>query len=428
MAIDELTLEARGGVGMSGMITAAQREQGFRSGFVPDLRPALRVADAFAVELAVSSWFFPRDQGTGRATMFGGGLRYDPRLTSWLSWFADGHGGVALTGPANRFMADAGTGFEIWISRGLAVGPYVRYGHVVDAGPDPRFWAAGLCATMTWSSGSDEPPSLGPSDPDRDERQREWQRSRQRELQSPRYRDRDRDGVVDERDICPDERQGRNPDPNMLGCPRTGGIAPASISSAPADRDRDGDGVPDRDDKCPDRSFGQNPDPLAMGCPLADRDRDGIPDLNDACPTRAGVADTREKANGCPGLARIEGRTIQLSRPIAFTGGEDIHPGSVPVLQAVAAIMRSMPEIKKVSIEGHTDGTSSANQGFEASERRAESVRRWLENNGVEAYRLASRGFGDTRPVASNRTAKGRSANARIELVILEPSNGVGLP
>src|SRR6185436_7535330 len=130
----------------------AQRDAGYKTGFVPDLRPALRVSDWVAVELALASWFFPRDAGgTGRATQLGAGLRFDPRLTHWMSWFLDGHGGLALTGPANRLMVDAGTGVELWFQSNMAVGPFVRYGQVVDTtGPDPRFWAAGVFATMSF--------------------------------------------------------------------------------------------------------------------------------------------------------------------------------------------------------------------------------------------------------------------------------------
>jgi outer membrane protein OmpA-like peptidoglycan-associated protein len=426
-ASDGLELEARASVGVSSMLSSAQRDRGFRTGFVPDLRPALRVSPAFAAELALSSWFFPRDGGgTGRATLLGGGARWDPGLTSWLTWFLDGHAGVALTGEANRLMVDGGTGFEIWLKRNLAMGPYFRYGQVMDSGPDPRFWAVGLGATMTLASTSDEPPALGGSDRERDERQREWERSRQRERQSPRERDRDGDGIVDARDICPDERAGSRPDPNMLGCPLAES-QPAAV--APAAGDRDGDGVPDRDDKCPTLPFGAYPDPFAMGCPLADRDRDGVPDMYDACPGKPGSPDSNAKKNGCPGgLVTIGRDSIQLARPILFSGhGDSVSPASYPVLEALAEALKATPGIKKLSVEGHTDSALPALQSLELSERRAESVKQWLVANGVEAHRLDVHGHGDTRPVASNKTAKGRAANARVELIIVEASGLSGL-
>jgi outer membrane protein OmpA-like peptidoglycan-associated protein len=423
---DGIELEARASVGVSNMLSTAQRDRGYRTGFVPDLRPGLRITDSFAAELALASWFFPRDNGaTGRATLLGAGGRWDPNLTSWLSWFLDGHAGVALTGANNRPMFDGGTGFEVWLNRNLAVGPYLRYGQVFDAGPDPRFWAVGLGAAMTLASGSDEPPALGASDRQRDERQREWERAQQRERQSPRQRDRDGDGIVDERDICPDEKAGPRPDPNMTGCP----LAEEKVAVAPVAGDRDGDGVPDREDKCPALPFGAYPDPFAMGCPLADRDRDGVPDMYDACPGKPGAPDADSKQNGCPGGMVTIGRdSLQLARPILFSGhGDSIQPGSLAVLKSVAAVLKANPGIKKVSVEGHTDSSMPALQSLELSERRAESVRQWLVANGVEAHRLDVRGHGDTRPVASNKTAKGRASNARIELVIIEASGLSGL-
>jgi outer membrane protein OmpA-like peptidoglycan-associated protein len=428
-ASDGIDVEARAAVGIGNMLSTAQRDQGYRTGFVPDLRPALRVNDRVAAELALSSWFFPRDAGgTGRATLLGAGARFDPRLTTWLTWFVDGHAGVGLTGANNRLMADGGTGFDIWLQRNLAVGPYLRYGQVVDSGPDPRFWAAGISATMTLASGSDEPPALGASDPDREERQREWERNRQRERQSPRVRDRDGDGIADDRDICPDEKPGPRPDPNMLGCP----MAETAKVAAPASGDRDGDGVPDRDDKCPTVAFGNYPDPFAMGCPLADKDHDGVPDMYDACPGKPGVADSDAKRNGCPAgggmttavkrdMVTVNRDSIHLAHGIGFgTNTDNILPASFPVLEQLAAVLKETPALKKVSIEGHTDSSLPALQGIELSEKRAEAVKHWLVANGVEADRLTIRGFGDTRPVASNKTAKGRAINARIELVILD--------
>jgi outer membrane protein OmpA-like peptidoglycan-associated protein len=428
-ASDGIELEARAAVGVGNMLSTPQRDAGYKTGFVPDLRPALRVSEWVAAELAASSWFFPRDAGgTGRATMLGVGARFDPRLTTWLTWFADAHAGVGLTGANNRFMADGGTGFDFWLTRNLAFGPYLRYAQVVDSGPDPRFWAVGVSATMTLAKGSDEPPNLGRSDPERDERQRAWEQSRQH---TPRLRDRDGDGITDDRDICPDEKAGSRPDPNMLGCPlSSSSAAPAAPPVARASGDRDGDGVPDRDDKCPTVPFGNFPDPFAMGCPLADKDGDGIPDINDACPTKAGGADTNPKRNGCPGggdapirrdMVTINRDNIRLARPIAFgTNNENILPGSLPVLGQLADVLKATTALRKVSIEAHTDSSMPALQGIELSERRAEAVKRWLVANGVDEQRLTVRGFGDTRPIASNKTAKGRAANARIELVILD--------
>jgi len=305
----ELGIEARAGFGLGSMLSQWQRDRGYQSGFVPDLRPGLRLDSSIAAELAFESWFFPRSNGgNGRASFFGAGGRWDPRLRNWLTWFVDGHVGLALTGPANRFMFDAGTGFDFWISPNLAVGPFLRYGQIVGRGVDPQFWAAGLSATMTWASPGEA------SARDRQDRQREWERERQ----SPRRRDRDHDDVADEVDICPDEPAGPRPDPNMLGCPRQTRRPEKQAEARPVEVDRDRDGVPDRDDQCPDQAFGKFPDPLSMGCPLPDRDHDGIPDALDACPDRRGKPNSAPRKNGCgASLPRARHMPPRESDPLA---------------------------------------------------------------------------------------------------------------
>jgi hypothetical protein len=244
-AAGELGVEARVGFGFSQMLSKWQQDEGYRSGYVPEVRPGLRLGSAIATELMFASWFFPRaDSGTGRATLLGAGLRWDPRLRTWLTWFLDGHGGLALTGPANRFMLDAGTGFDIWVTDNLAFGLFLRYGQVVGRGADPVFWAGGFGATMTFASTGDKPSGVV-----REERQRAREVTR--------------------------------------------------VEARPVERDSDGDGVPDREDRCPDQPFGKNPDPLSLGCPLSDADHDGIPDILDACPKKRGKPSPRPRQNGC---------------------------------------------------------------------------------------------------------------------------------
>lgn len=297
MAADGVEVEVRAGFGLGSMLSQWQRDRGYESGFVPDLRPGLRLGPSFAAELAFESWFFPRTNGgNGRATFFGAGGRWDPRLRDWLTWYVDGHLGLALTGPANRFMFDGATGFDVWVVRNVGIGPFLRYGQIVGRGSDPQFWAAGVSATVTWTSES-EAQAI-----DRKERQRAWEQTRQLA-----QRDRDQDGVVDEKDICPDEPVGSRPDPNMLGCPREAKRSEKQAGARRVEVDRDGDGVPDRDDRCPERAFGKFPDPLQMGCPMPDRDQDGVPDDFDTCPDKRGKPSHLQRRNGCtsgPSLPR----------------------------------------------------------------------------------------------------------------------------
>jgi outer membrane protein OmpA-like peptidoglycan-associated protein len=92
------------------------------------------------------------------------------------------------------------------------------------------------------------------------------------------------------------------------------------------------------------------------------------------------------------------------------------------VLRAVVAALKATPGIKKVSIQGHTDNKGVAEKNLDLSQRRAESVHRWLAENGVEGERLEAKGFGDTKPIASNSNVLGRARNRRVEFVIVDPS------
>jgi len=218
-------------------------------------------------------------------------------------------------------------------------------------------------------------------------------------------RDRDGDGVVDGLDECPDEAAGAHPDPKRHGCP---------------DKDSDGDGVFDSADQCVDVPAGRNPDAARPGCPLPDRDGDLIPDASDACPDKPGAPDPDPKKNGCPGLVELHRGQIVISQQIFFeTASDRILPKSFPILQAVANVLVAMPELK-ISIEGHTDNRGKPAYNLDLSDRRSKSVRAWLIEHGIAAERLTARGFGQEKPIADNRTARGRATNRRVEFRIVE--------
>jgi outer membrane protein OmpA-like peptidoglycan-associated protein len=71
-------------------------------------------------------------------------------------------------------------------------------------------------------------------------------------------------------------------------------------------------------------------------------------------------------------------------------------------------------------VEGHTDNQGPAAHNLDLSKRRAASVMKYLTDHGVDASRLTSEGYGDTQPIADNKTAKGREQNRRVEMKILE--------
>jgi outer membrane protein OmpA-like peptidoglycan-associated protein len=176
-------------------------------------------------------------------------------------------------------------------------------------------------------------------------------------------------------------------------------------------------------DRCRTEPSGTHPDRARPGCPLPDHDHDSVLDANDACPDRAGAPSLDPRRNGCPGLVLVSLSNIRILQQIRFANRSDrILPASDRVLQAVSEAMRSVPEIRRVSVDGHTDNVGDDAANLQLSDRRAASVRAWLVAHGVDAGRLESHGYGETRPIESNRTRRGRAANRRVEFRILDPA------
>jgi outer membrane protein OmpA-like peptidoglycan-associated protein len=180
-------------------------------------------------------------------------------------------------------------------------------------------------------------------------------------------------------------------------------------SDCVADSDRDG--VPDSKDQCPDTPPGVKVN--EVGCPNegGDADGDGVLDADDLCPNTAiGV---KVDAKGCAieQVLVIEGVRFETNSAV-LTGQ------ATTVLDHVAASLNGQKNIK-VEIDGHTDNVGSPAYNLLLSQQRAESVRQYLIGKGVDASRMTTQGFGETRPVASNKTAEGRDANRRVEFKII---------
>jgi OmpA-OmpF porin, OOP family len=94
----------------------------------------------------------------------------------------------------------------------------------------------------------------------------------------------------------------------------------------------------------------------------------------------------------------------------------DIRKDAAPILDEAANILKDNKDVR-VSVQGHTDAVGSDAYNMKLSMRRADSVKRYLAGKGVAADRLATEGFGESKPVASNDTADGRAQNRRVELV-----------
>jgi outer membrane protein OmpA-like peptidoglycan-associated protein len=110
--------------------------------------------------------------------------------------------------------------------------------------------------------------------------------------------------------------------------------------------------------------------------------------------------------------------TIRLPGSVLFDfDSAQIRPDAERTLAEVAEVIKGYAR-RPVRVEGHTDSVASDDYNLKLSERRAASVRAWLAGKGVEAARLATRGFGETRPVADNATPEGRQRNRRVEVII----------
>ena len=132
-------------------------------------------------------------------------------------------------------------------------------------------------------------------------------------------------------------------------------------------------------------------------------------------------AELRQQMAGTGVEVQRQGDTIRLQAPenITFdTNRADVKPQFQPVLSQLAQSIQQYPGTV-VQVEGHTDSTGAAAYNQTLSENRANAVRGYLINQGVDANRLAAVGYGLTRPVADNTTAAGRAQNRRVDVLIV---------
>ncbi len=120
------------------------------------------------------------------------------------------------------------------------------------------------------------------------------------------------------------------------------------------------------------------------------------------------VLQTRDTARGL---------IVNMSDVLFDTGRSSLRPLAREKLAKVAGIVSGHPGLK-LDVEGYTDSVGSEEYNQRLSEQRGGAVRDYLMQQGMAASSVASKGFGETLPVASNDTAKGRQQNRRVELVI----------
>ncbi len=231
--------------------------------------------------------------------------------------------------------------------------------------------------------------------------------------------DSDGDGIEDSKDACPNEAGSAElngcPDSDGDGiadkddaCPSVAGLA--ALNGCP---DSDGDGIADKDDACPNEAGPQ----ANRGCPWPDKDNDGVLDKDDQCPDVAGTVAN----NGCPEVTEeVQKQLNDYAKTILFdTGRSSIKEESEKVLADIIKILNEYPNAK-FTVEGHTDSVGSENLNQKLSDSRANSVKDFLTTNGVSSSRLTAAGYGESKPIASNKTRAGRTQNRRVEINLVK--------
>lgn len=121
-----------------------------------------------------------------------------------------------------------------------------------------------------------------------------------------------------------------------------------------------------------------------------------------------------------PARVVVTKERLELKDKVFFdTAKSTIKAESLPLLDEVAQALKDHPEVKGVAVEGHTDNVGKAETNLKLSRDRAAAVRAYLVTKGVAADRLEAKGFGETRPVADNKSPKGREANRRVDFVVV---------
>ena len=120
------------------------------------------------------------------------------------------------------------------------------------------------------------------------------------------------------------------------------------------------------------------------------------------------ILQTRDSARGL---------IVNMSDVLFDTGSSTLKPGAREKLAKISGILLAHPGLT-LQIEGHTDSVGSDEFNQQLSERRSDSVRDFLAEQGVAGSSMSAKGFGKTQPVASNDTPEGRQRNRRVELVV----------
>lgn len=184
-----------------------------------------------------------------------------------------------------------------------------------------------------------------------------------------------------------------------------------------ADRFATGDTFRDR--RAADRSERVELEILVDGVAGArvDADGDGVLGFRDACPEVAEVSNGIVDEDGCPDEVPPEvSALLGVVHGLEFNLNKwDLLPGSFAALDRIVGVLIKYPEVR-VAVSVHIDAKGSAKYSRRVTQKRADSIKRYLVEHGVAAHRVDPRGYEESRPIADNKTADGRARNRRVEL------------
>lgn len=110
---------------------------------------------------------------------------------------------------------------------------------------------------------------------------------------------------------------------------------------------------------------------------------------------------------------------IVISDKIQFKiNSHEVLEVSYPLLDEVVTVMKNNPQIEEVVVEGHTDSTGKADWNKTLSQKRADSVMKYIVSKGIEQSRLKAVGYGSEKPLADNADEAGQEMNRRVEFLI----------
>ncbi len=225
----------------------------------------------------------------------------------------------------------------------------------------------------------------------------------------PRSRDSDGDGIEDAREV---ELRTDPAATDSDGDGLSDGDEILKYNTDPLKSDSDGDGRSDGDE------IAAGADPF-----LGDSDGDGIADGSDECPGEPETRNGYRDEDGCPDAEPLTTEPLTHDMTLVLEGVEfdqasaTLTPDAKNALQSAIQTLRDNPGVS-VEIGGHTDSRGSAESNRELSTLRAEAVKTFLVTEGIDPSRLSVRGYGESRPRASNANAEGRALNRRIELTV----------